>query len=189
MRSQQWYSALILLLITCLGSCSTMVVDMSMGAFAAGDYTLLGSACEAAIGGGLDICRVTEGTQISSAWTLIVPKPGKAVGVTGGEVDVYYRDIHKSYAVTDWVLQIPWADFFGSSFWLSDMDGEVLALLTLNWTDAAGIHQVTQARGFAKIVVMKSGYARIPMDSGQAAWGTKCKIQVSTAGRSAVKCQ
>ncbi len=188
--SQRWYSALVAVTLVAIASCSsTPIVDSSMSAFAAGDFSLPGSACNAVPGGGVDSCQVTEGTTINAAWTLVVPKPGSAAGVTGGTVDVYFKDIHKSYGVTDWTLQIPWADFFGASTWDSSMDGEAMALLTLNWTDNAGIHQVTEARGLAIIIVTKSGYNRMPIDSGNAAWGTKCNVQISTAGRSALKCQ
>lgn len=185
---RHWITAWFSLVL--IASCShAIIVDTSPSAYASGDYTLVGSACEAVPGSGVDSCRVTQGTQIASAWTLVVPKPGSASGVTGGTVDVYYRDLHKSYPVTDWTLQIPWADFFGASTWDSSMDGEVMALLTLNWTDENGIHKVTEARGLAILIVTAPGYSRIAIDSGTAAWGTKCKVEVSTAGRSAVKCQ
>lgn len=167
---------------------STTIVDSSMSAFAAGDFTLPGSVCAAVPGGGVDSCQVTEGTEIVSAWTLVVPKPGNAAGVTGGTVDVYFKDIHKAYGVTDWTLQVPWKDFFGGSTWDSSYDGEVLALLTLNWTDNAGLHQIMQARGLAVIIVTKPGYNRIPINSGNAAWSTDCHIDISTAGRSALQC-
>ena len=114
---------------------------------------------------------------------------GTESSVIGGTVDVFYRDIHKSYSVTEWTLQISWADFFGAPTWQRSMGGEVMALLTLNWFDNAGLHQVTEARGLALIIVTKPGYTRIPIDSGNAAWGTKCKVQMSTAGRSVVQCQ
>lgn len=179
-------SAMILGFVACS---STVIVDPSVSAFASDDYTLVGSACQAVPGGGVDSCLVTSGTTMSSAWTLVVPKPKDAAGVTGGTVDVYYKDLHKSYAVTDWTLQISWADFFSATVWDSSMDGEVMALLTLNWTDNAGINQVLSARGLAVVVVTPPGYSRIPIDSGQQAWGTTCKVQYSTAGRSAVSCQ
>lgn len=168
-----------------LAACSSVVVDTSVEALASGDYTAIGSACGAVPGGGLDICRVREGTDIASSWKLVVP----TTNLQGGEVDVYFRDIHKSYAVTGMVVDIPWKDVMGGPKWTSDMDGEAMALVVIRWKDAQGIEQVTKFRGFAKIVVTKEGYDRLPIDSGYAAFKGTCKVQYSTAGRSALECK
>jgi hypothetical protein len=110
-------------------------------------------------------------------------------GSVTGEVDVYYRDLHKTYAIGRSILEIPWRDFFGQDKWTSDLDGEALALDIVRWVDSAGIVRETKYRGIAKIVVTKPGYERMPMDSGQHQWQTTCRIQYSTSGRSALKCQ
>ena len=168
-------------------ACSSLVVDRSMPAVAAGDYTLAISACENVPGGGMDICRVRENTTIESVWKLIVPQ-GKNI-VQGGEIDVYYRDVHRQYGVTGSVVEIPWRDFFSQERWTSDLDGEALALVLVRWKTPEGIEEVVKFRGIAKIVVTKEGYDRLPIDSGFAAWKTTCKVQYSTAGRGAVQCK
>lgn len=174
------------LLSAFLGGCAAFVVDRSISAVEAGDSTLALSACGAVPGGGMDICRVTEGTVITSSWKLIVPA-GRSV--LGGEVDVYYRDLHKQYPVTGSVIEIPWRDFFGSDTWSSPMDGEALALVLLRWKTPEGIEEIVKFRGIAKIVVTKAGYDRMPIDSGFGVWPTTCRIQYSTAGRGALSCQ
>lgn len=170
-----------------LAACAGLVVDPSISAVDAGDYTLAMSACEAVPGGGMDICRVREGDLIQSSWKLVIPSGLK---VTGWEVDVYYRDaqhtVHQTG--TDGVVEVQWKDFFGSPTWTSDMDGEALALVLVRYKDNTGIEQVQKFRGIAKIVVTKPGYDRLPIDSGFAAFSTDCKIQYSTSGRGAVAC-
>ncbi len=177
------------LLIAILGAvlgCSALTLDPSIQAVDAGDYTLALSACDAVPGGGMDICRVTAGTKIESSWKMIVPGSKK---ITGGEVNVYYRNIQKSYAISGPILEIPWSDFFGSDTWDASMDGEALALVLVKFKTPQGLEEIAQFRGIAKIVVTKSGYDRMPIDSGFAGWKTTCKIQYSTAGRGAISCK
>lgn len=169
------------------GSCSGLVVDRSMNAVYAGDYTLVVSACGGTPGRGMDICRVKENAPISSSWQLIVPQT-KSRRVKGGELTVYYRDISKTYAITGPVVQIPWKDFFGAPNWSRDMDGEAMALAEIRYVTDQGIEEIWRARGIAKIVVTRQGYDPLPIDSGFTAWGMTCKISYSTAGRSDVKC-
>lgn len=171
--------------VTLLG-CSALVIDPSMDAVEAGDSTLALSACEATPGGGYDICRVTAGTRIESSWKLFVPGGRR---VTGGEIDVYYRDIHKSYAAKGPIVEIPWKDFFGAETWSKAQDGQALALLLIRYTDDNGVEQVVKFRGIAQIVVTSPGYDRLPIDSGFSTFKTTCKISYSTAGRGAVSCK
>lgn len=170
-----------------LAACSGLVMDPSIAAVDAGDYTLAVSACEATPGGGMDICRVREGDPIQSSWKLIIPN-GK--NVTGWEVDIYYRDVEHPVKQTGQggVIEIPWDQFFQQKTWTSDLDGEALALATVRYKDNTGIEKVVQFRGLAKLVVTKQGYDRLPIDSGFAAWKESCKVQYSTAGRGAVQC-
>lgn len=175
------------LLALVAGGCAAFIVDRSMGSVEAGDYTLAVSACEATPGRGMDVCHVREGAQIESSWKLIVPAQGK--NILGGEVDVYYRDLHRQYAVTGTVVEIPWKDFFGKEKWDRSMDGEALALVLIRWKTPEGIEEIAKFRGIAKLIVTKEGYDRLPIDSGFAAWKTECKIQYSTAGRGALECR
>ena len=163
-----------------------LVIDPSIPAVEAGDETLISSLCEAVPNGGMDVCHVKEGTAIQTGWKLVVPDGFR---VDGGEVDVYYRDIHKQYGVTKNVINIPFRDFFGSTTWGPQHDGEALALVLIRYRTDQGIQEIMKFRGIAKIVVTKPGYDRMPIDSGFAAWGTTCKVQYSTAGRSALKCK
>lgn len=171
------------------GSCSGLVIDRSMEAVYAGDYTLAVSACGAVPGRGMDLCRVKEGADIASTWRLIVPAKSKKQ-VKGGEITVYYRDISKTYPIgADSLVEIPWRDFFGAAKWTRDMDGEALALAEVRYVTPDGIEEIWRARGVAKIIVTRQGYDPLPLDSGFSAWGLTCKISYSTAGRSDVKCK
>ncbi len=172
-------------LLTVVG-CSGLVIDTSTPAADAGDFTLAISACGATPGIGFDICRVTEGDEIASSWKMVVPQGSQ---IQGGEIDVYYRDLHKQYPISGIVVEVPWRDFFGQATWSSDLDGEAMALLVVRWKDDTGLIQITKFRGLAKIVVTKKGYDRMPIDSGFHTWETNCKIQYSTAGRSALQCK
>lgn len=187
---KRYWSLIVVTAIAAAAGCSgPVVIDRSSDAFAAGDLSLL-HACQASPGRGVDSCQFTVGDTVSSHWTLIAPKPKNAVGVDGGEADIYFHDIHKSYPIKDWTIDIPWADFLGITKWTADFDETVAeALLTLEWTDNQGIKQITKFRGIAVLIVTAQGFDRMPIDSGQAAWGTTCKVQYSTAGRSAVSCK
>lgn len=191
MRNWRWHLSLFGLVLGLVGGCSLspLIIDASTDAFAAGDLTLINS-CQAAPSAGFDSCRFTVGDTVASSWTLIAPKPGTAQQVTGGTVDLYYKDLHKSYPVTGWTISIPWTDFLSLKTWTSAYDeGVVEALVTLNWIDNEKINQVTKYRGVVLLLVTAAGYDRLPIDSGNAAWGATCKVQYSTAGRSAVSCQ
>lgn len=178
------------------GGCSHgVVIDTSQDAFAAGDMTM-SSSCESAPGdklglaSGVDSCRFTDGDKMQSSWNLVAPKPKSALQVTGGTIDIYYRDVHRSYPISDWLIPIPFKDIFNTEAWSADQNQVMVeALITLNWIDNQNIAQVTRYRGFALVLVLKQGYERLPIDSGNAAWGTTCKVQYSTAGRGAIKCQ
>lgn len=177
------------------GGCSGLVIDRSGPAFAAGDMTLI-SSCVAApssafgLASGVDSCQFSAGDTISSSWVLVVPPPKTAQQVTGGTVDVYFRDIHKSYPISGWAVPIAFADVLGVSKWTKDLDlGVMEALITINWVDNSGVNQVTQFRGIAVLLITTSGYSRLPINSGNQAWGTTCKVQYSTAGRSALQCK
>jgi hypothetical protein len=161
-------------------------VDPSPDAFDSGDYALLNTACGAVPGRGMDACFFTAGSPITSGWNLIAPK-GKTI--IGAEADVYYRDIHKQYSASSGsVVTIKWADFFGAKAWSKAQDGEVMALLTIKWTDGTGLERVTKYRGIAKIFITAPGYERLPIDSGFSTWGSTCEIEYSDAGRSNLLC-
>jgi hypothetical protein len=177
------------LLLLALCGCDTLPLDTSMEAFAAGDSTLAVSACDGAPGYGFDICRVSEGTMIQSAWKLIVPTDTKYI--ESWEVDVYYRDVAQSvkYTGKGSVITINWADFFKSKTWDKSMNGEAMALVTVRYKDPTGVVKSVFFKGLAKIVVLSAGYSRLPIGSGVQAWSTACTVEYSTAGRGAVQCQ
>lgn len=170
--------------------CSLPIVDRSIPAVDAGDLTLAMSACEAVPAGGMDVCRIREGTVIDSSWKLIIPK--KDNRILGWEVDVYYKDVsHPAHlSGTAPVIEIPWKDFFSpDSTWQKSMSGEALALVQVRWKTPDGIEQVVRFEGNAKLIVLSQGYDRLPIDSGFAASVTTCKISYTTAGRSNVTCK
>lgn len=173
------------------GGCSgkALILDRSIPAVEAGDYTLAVSACENVPGHGMDICRVQEGDAIQSAWTMVIPTKGQAI--LGWEADVYYRDVVQPVSVSGVgpAIQIPWKDFFKQDTWTKALDGEAMALVTVRYRTPEGLEELVRFKGLAKIVVLSAGYDRLPLDSGFTAWGTTCKVQYSTAGRGALQCK
>lgn len=178
--------ALLFLILIC-GCKTTSVIDPSPEATASGDLTLLLSACENIPARGMDLCRVKEGATIASVWRLILPIDQKTF--IGGEIDVYFKDKSYTQAITGPLVEIPWRTLSGQDKWTTDLDGEAEALALIRFKDANGIEQIWRARGIAKVIVTKVGYDPLPIDSGFVAWGTDCKFQYSTAGRSAVSCK
>lgn len=162
------------------------VADPSISAVEAGDYTLVMSACEAAPGNGMDICRVVEGQPVTQEWLLILPVDKNSIG---GEVVVFYRGIERSFPVTNRVISVPWRELIGSDTWKTQHDGEALALASIRYKNGTGLEEQLLLRGIAKLVVVKPSYTRLPIDSNLQAWGSECKIQYSSAGRSAVSCR
>lgn len=185
-----------LLIIMGCAACN-VVQDNSMQAIDAGDYTLLQSIagnkdatsnCLGLPNGGYDVCRFIEGATISSSWKIIVPNGGSVVG---NQIIVYFKDIQKTYSATDSTITIPFADILQSTVWSKDLDGEVTALALIQYKDNSGIIQTSHAMGIARLLILPSSYSVLPLDSGLAVWGTtiKCKLEYSTAGRSAYNCK
>lgn len=165
------------------GSCS-LVLDPSALALESNDKTLVHSACKAAPSQGLDICRVLEGSTIREEWDLIVPHPDKFIS---GEVRIRIRDTVKTYPVTDNVVKIPWKEVLGHEIWLAEDDGPVQALGSFQYKGPQGPVWV-DILGIAFLVVLKQGYSPMPIDSGVEMSDTKCTVQYSSAGRSAILC-
>jgi hypothetical protein len=176
---------LVCLVLAAVG-CSGLILDRSIPAADAGDLTLAVSACEAVPSRGLDICRVKAGAPIDSSWRLVMPT-GKVI--SGGELKVFYRDVVRTYSIQGSLVEVPWRDVMRQDTWTESLAGTALALAEIRWKDPEGIEQVWRARGEARILVLPEGYAPMPIDSGFQTFGTKCRIQYSTAGRSAVECR
>jgi len=170
-------------------ACAELVIDPSMDAVQAGDFTLAMSACENVPGGGMDICRVKEGTAIESSWKLVVP--AKFKGFAGGEVEIYYKDTQLSFAITGEsnLIEIPWKEVMKSGTWTKAMRGTALALVLIRYKDAQGVERIQKFRGEARLLVTEPTYDRLPIDSGFEAFKTTCKVAYSTAGRGALSCK
>jgi hypothetical protein len=166
--------------------CKRLVVDRIMNAAQAGDYTLVMSAgCnEVMPGRGADICRVQEGMPVKALWNIVIPgvKP-----VLGGTIEVTYRDISKTYPILGNVVSVPLSELVGETWEQSD-DGIVLALAQVRY-QGNEVEEVTRARGILFLVVTDKEYAPMPIDSGFEAFKMNCKVDYSTAGRSALDCK
>jgi hypothetical protein len=181
------FRALTILAVLTIVACSTVVMDTSSSPVEAGDKTLVLSACQGTPVAGFDACRVKEGQAVDSVWRLFFPVPSG--NVTGGEVQVNFKDVVKSYAITGPLLEIPWADFFEDKVWRLSYNGIALALAVVRYKDKEGIEETVRARGEARVLVLKEGYDPMPIGSPFGTFKTKCVIEYSTAGRSAVKCE
>lgn len=168
--------------------CKTFVVDPSMEAVYAQDLTLIISACENVPARGMDICRVKEGTSVASVWKLVVPVGGNFIG---GELTVFYKDQSYTTAITEPVVNVPWASLVKSNTWSLDHDGEALALAVIRYKDDQGVEKIWRARGVAKLVVLRSGYDPASIDSAFTTWegNVNCRVGYTTAGRSWIECK
>lgn len=170
-----------------LQGCKTIPVDPFPSAFGS-DLTLAISACAGMPGRGADICRVQAGSQVESVWRVVLPKHE---AILGGEVAVFFKDISRTYAVEkgQMVVDIPWKDLVAGPLWEAKDEGEALALAKLRYTNAQGIEELIRAKGLAILLVNPKGYEPMPIDSGFAAFEGTCRVQYSTAGRSAIECK
>lgn len=178
---------------TCVGlllfvlACSSVVMDPSPEPVQAGDNTLVLSACSGLPVVGFDACRVKENTPMESVWRLFFPVPGG--NVTGGELTVNFKDVSKSYAISGPVVEIHWSDFFADKVWKKDYNGIALALAVVRYKDEQGVERTVKARGEARVLVLSEGYDPMPIGTPFGQFKLKCKIEFSTAGRSAVDCK
>lgn len=168
----------------------TIVVDRSMNAVEAGDFTLAISACSSVPNGGFDACRFKEGAPIQSSWITYLPYGGK---VLGGEATVMYQGIEKVYSIVEdqKEIVIPWQDFFTDNVWKTQYSGVASMRIDLRILDNNDVEKTIPAVGEARIFVLSSGYSVLPVDSGYAAWEREitCKLSYTTSGRSNVTCK
>ena len=182
---------ILLLLLISACACEKVVEDKSATALEGRDLTLISSPCENVPGGGMDVCRFSEGSVVSSHWRVLVPKGSR---IRGGQVIVQYKDFSKSFAIAEGSNEvvIPWADIVGvrGTTWTQDMAGIAALLAIVEYKDDAGVWKTSRARGEARILVLATDYAVLPMDSGVQAYSLNmnCKVQYATSGRSALKC-
>lgn len=179
---------LVLLLLASCASCKTKF-DVSPEAYASGDFTLVGAlsegGCKSLPVQGVDVCRFKEKAQVETVWRLILPW-GKQV--EGGTITVYWKDKSFTYSVRGGVVEIPLRPIIGSYWGKNDSD-VATALAEVRWRDSEGLLRTSRAEGMAVFVVLKRGYDPMPIDSGLSTWGTKCQVEYSTAGRSALHCK
>lgn len=168
-----------------LTACATITMDTSIPSVNAGDVTLI-SACDAMPGRGADICRFKDGMIISSSWKLLVPNGD---GVKSGYVVITYKDVTKQYPISGPVVEIPLKDIIGQDTWNKDRDSfQIVQARARVIYKGITTDEEVQVRGFALIVVTDTAYDPIPIDSGLNTFNTNCKIQYTTAGRSALQC-
>lgn len=183
-----------LLAFILLASCTACKpkIDLSPEAYASGDFTLVaslaGGPCAAIPVQGADLCRFKEGSQIASSWRIVVPS---SKYIVGGQVTVYFKDTTKTYPLTGNIIEIPLRDLIGHDRWQKSDSRVATALAEIRWKDADGVLRTGRAEGVAMLIVLKSGYDPMPIDSGVHTWSKdfKCKVQYSSAGRSAVECK
>jgi hypothetical protein len=89
------------------------------------------------------------------------------------------------------VVVIPWKDILQADKWTKDLEGEAEIRAVLEWENEQGIVKSARALGLARILVLSKEYEVLAMDSGLHAWEgkLKCRVQMSTAGRSAYRCE
>lgn len=166
------------LLMVAVG-CSTLSPDTSPPAISSGDYSLIQTACSPVPAKGFDVCRVHDGDPVTSNWTLYVPWNADSVS---GEARIRFGDRTLTYKIVDFSVEIPWKDVIGET-WNKSSAGLVQALVTVKSKTS-----ITQALGYAFIVILKPGYDPTPTDSRSDILYKQCSIEYTTAGRSRILC-
>lgn len=167
-----------------LAGCKAVPIDPSIPAAQAGDLTMVFAACGAVPSRGLDICRVVEKGEAAEVMRIVMPKDKRVTG----EIRVRYKGVVKSYPVTGSVVQIPLRDVIGKERYEREDQGIIQMTGSLRAELPDGV-RFTDVLGYAFLVVLGEGYTPMPIDSGNAAWGSTCRVQYSTAGRSALECK
>lgn len=103
-------------------------------------------------------------------------------GAKKAELRIRRGDQVKVYPLTDYFIDVPWKDIFGTD-WQSADAGLVQALGTVTYSD-----HIIQMLGYAFIVILKPGYDPTPVDSSVSLLHMNCIAEASDAGRSRVLC-
>jgi hypothetical protein len=127
---------------------------------------------------------VQEGSKIDAVWTLIVPWNSRMVS---GEMVIRYKDQRIPVSITGPKVEVKWADIVGRDTWRQDDDVPAQATATIRFKGKE-TEEFVDLLGIAFPVVLQRGYAPLPFGSGNESWETECRVQYSSAGRSAVKC-
>lgn len=182
------FRALAALALVLATGCNTLAIDpVGVTAAEAGDYTLVQTTPGTVFGQGGNIYRFALNGPVAEKWTLITPA-GKPI--LGGELRVRYggRVIPGVINPDSPIQEIAWKDIVGADKWTTDLSGPVQVTATLKYQGLNGPEWVDYL-GIAFIVVLPEGYSPLPFNSPNAAFQTKCTMQYTTAGRSALECK
>lgn len=179
-----WLALIVLLM---MNGCYTVNRDKAfLKAIEAGDKTLIHSACHAGPTVGYDICKVREGRLIREKWVLIVPYDSR---VEYGGIRIRWKDTIKTYPVKSPLVIIPFKDIIGETRWKKEHEAPLQAQVGLKVRDSNGETVWVDLLGYAFLIVLTESYHPLFIDSGNQFFETTCKIQYSTAGRSAITCK
>ncbi len=177
-----------LLAVLVLAGCAATLplpLDPATTAAVGGDVTMIQSACGEQLGHGYDVCRVTEGADVSETWTFAFPW---APGFVDGDLNIEYLGQTHMFKITGPSMDIQWRVLTGGDKWTVEHAKPAQARAALRFDAADGAHWV-DLLGFAFPVVLKKGYAPLPFGSGIKISDLACTVQYSSAGRSVIRCQ
>ena len=173
---------LILILSAC--ACVAPKQDPAPQASVSGDPTLYVSAeSETLPGRGADILRVQAGSPVQQSALVVLPDHSQ---ISSGTVDVEVAGVHKGYTWSGTTLTFAWSDFFGPT-WVQGSSTVAKITGSIEYTKPVGTG-FFDIEGFVFIVVYDTGYTPLPVDSGYEAWTSSCQVQMTTSGRTALKC-
>lgn len=161
-------------------------VDPSPVAVANGERNLGMQGCSTVPSRGFDVCRVVEGSLISTIWVLLLPFDEKTF--INGEVELRFKDQVRSYKIQGSQLEIPLNEVFRDTDWKKKHDTIIQAKARVKIKDGE-FERFVELLGFMFVVVLKPGYTPLPYDSGLVYTRTKaCHVAYTTSGRSYVAC-
>lgn len=168
-----------------LTGCNAMVIDTSMAATAAHDQTLIVSACHAAPSQGVDVCRVKEGARVTEKMIFVVPWTKDS---DWGQMSLRYRDHVLTVPVDAATVEITFAELVEADTWAHELEAPIQARASIRYkTDQGAVF--TDLIGYVFPIVLAQGYDPLPMDSGAEAFQNTCRVQYTSAGRSAIECR
>lgn len=174
-----------LVLLGAASGCHSMVIDPSMLAKAAHDQTLIVSACHAAPSQGVDVCRVKEGAAIAEKMIFVVPWTKDS---DWGQMAIRYRDRDLSFPIEAATVEVSFAEVTGAETWTRAVEAPIQARASIRYkTDSGAVF--VDLIGYVFPIVLAQGYDPLPMDSGVEAFQNTCRVQYTSAGRSAIECR
>jgi len=176
------------MLVIMLSGCqhSPVFIPKTPGPDQGNDLTLVVGGCEHSLGRGVEICRVVEGSKITSKLTVIMPwKQGEMVS---GTLKIRHGDQLRVVETNQSFYSREWSEIFGVETWGQQQEGPVQVSGVFKYKNGAHV-ETMRLLGYVYLIVLNKGYSPQPLYQAPYFSEATCRIYYSASGNSAMECQ